>query len=139
VLAPEDPYFFFELLLSVGQCYYLLVVSVGARALVVDVVSFDQRQHRTSIGACVQVIALEVVVLEDGALAFLAGDDLVEAVHVELPDEGEEVVVLEVLGEDLGGQPSDILYDECLAVLSPSYYVSVLRVLTRTISTSTMR
>jgi hypothetical protein len=53
----------------------------------------------------------------------------VEAVHVELADEGEEVVVFEVLGEDFGGQASDASDYEGVALGGPADYVGVGRVL----------
>lgn len=41
--------------------------------------------------------------MEDGSLGIWVGDQFMEAVHVELPDKGEEIVMFEVFGEDLCG------------------------------------
>jgi hypothetical protein len=68
--------------------------------------------------------------LEDRPFDVLAaGDNFVESVHVELPDEGEEVVVFEVLREDLRGEPVHILHHKCLTIGSPLDNASIVRVL----------
>ena len=77
--------------------------------------------------------------LEDLPLGVGGAHDFVEPVHVELPHEGEEVVVLEVRREDLGGQPADALYYEGVALGSPADDIAVARVLARGRSTSMMR
>lgn len=62
-----------------------------------------------------------------------------ETVHVELPDEGEEVVVFEVPGEDLGGQSVDVFDNKGLPSRQPFDDVFVLRVLSQGRGTSTIR
>lgn len=65
--------------------------------------------------------------LEDGDFLLLA--DLVEVVHVELPDEGGELLVLEVLGQDLVFEEVLVLHDEAVPVVRPLNYVAVLLLL----------
>lgn len=59
----------------------------------------------------------ELGVLE--LVLLLVASDLVEVVHVELANEGGEVGVLEVLGEDVVGEGEDVLDHEGVAPLGP--------------------
>lgn len=61
---------------------------------------------------------------------------LPEAVHVQLPDEGREVAVLEVLREDLVGELGDVFYAETITRGSPAYHCLDLWVLSKAKSTS---
>jgi hypothetical protein len=47
---------------------------------------------------------------------------LVEVVHVQLADEGAEVVVLEELGQDRLRKLVDLLHNKAVALLVPAYY-----------------
>jgi hypothetical protein len=70
---------------------------------------------------------LEEVMGEDVALA--VGAEFVEAVEVELPDEGGVVGVLEVFGEYLFGEVGDILDDESILLGDPLDGVRVFGIL----------
>ncbi len=65
--------------------------------------------------------------LEDGDLLLLP--DLVEVVHVQLPHEGRELLVLEVLRQDLVLEQLLVLHDEAVTALRPLYDVPVLLLL----------
>ncbi len=77
--------------------------------------------------------------MEDGSFLIWVGHQFVEAVHVELADEGQEVVVFEVLGEDFGGEAGDIFDNERIAFRSPANDLLVVRVLPKINDTSTIR
>jgi hypothetical protein len=90
------------------------------------------------MGGCVHVASAEVFVPEVHGVAFLGGlGDLAEAVHVELADEGGDVLVAEVVGEDSFLQLPHILYVD-LAVGVPAKDIGVFRVLRGAASTSRM-
>lgn len=90
------------------------------------------------IGKEVQLVAFEVVVVEDATLRLIVGDQFVETVHVQLSDEGEKIVVLEVLWEDFSGEPVNIFDDKGLSVWSPANDVFILFILSKGPFTSTI-
>lgn len=62
-------------------------------------------------------------VLED---LLVAASDLrfMEVIHVQLPDERREVVVLEVLGQNLLAEQVDLLDDEAVLLFDPPHDVA---------------
>ena len=55
-------------------------------ALIIDIIPFDQRQHRAKIRHKLQVISFEVLMFENWALTFMVGDNFMETIHIELSD-----------------------------------------------------
>ena len=68
----------------------------------------------------------------------LGSSSFSEAIHVELPDKRQKIVVLEMFRKNLIGQPCYILYDKGVAIRSPLNDIFVLRILDRGMDTSTI-
>jgi hypothetical protein len=64
--------------------------------------------------------------------------DLLEAVHVELADEGGEVVVFEVAWQNLLREPRNVFYIEGVARARPRHRLPDLLILHRQPTTSTI-
>ena len=64
--------------------------------------------------------------------------DLAEAVHVELPDEGGEIPVFEVAGQNLLGKFADVFYVKWIAGRCPAQNGLQLTVLPKPTRTSTI-
>lgn len=71
--------------------------------------------------------SVEHLVVEGVLVVAVPG--LVEVVHVELPDEGGEVIVLEVAGEDAFYEIWQVFNHEGLAIFRPFHDLIILRVL----------
>lgn len=76
--------------------------------------------------------------MKDGSFLISISDKFVKTVHVELSDEGEKIIVFEVLREYLCGEPSDIFDSKGIAIWRPVNDLLVLRVLSKVKHTSTI-
>ena len=73
------------------------------------------------------LIFLELLMSE--GVALLSRFYFMETVHVELADEWSEVTMFKMFGEYLGSQSVDVFDDETMTILTPTYNVFILGVL----------
>lgn len=62
-------------------------------------------------------------------MTILLGFYLMKPIHVQLPDKGSEITMLEMFRKYLCRQSVYIFYYKPLTILSPRYYLIVLRIL----------
>ena len=85
--------------------------------------------------AKLHIISLEVLMLEDGIFIIT---NFMKAIHIELTNERQKIIMLEMLAKNLSGQSSHTFDHKRLAIRHPLNYLTILRILHKFIGTSTI-